>query len=178
MEIISRSAAKALGQKRYFTGRPCYQGHVDERYVSTHGCVSCVKAQTAAYYADNREDCLARSAVNQAANVTGSRAKSLRWRAANLDKARTDSLNRQRVRRYGVTAEQVEAMRLAQAGNCPGCAKPLDHAGTHHLDHCHTTGKVRGLLCKPCNLALGHVQDDPATLRRLAGYLEGQKLTE
>lgn len=40
------------------------------------------------------------------------------------------------------------------------------------IDHCHTTGKVRGLLCTGCNSALGHMQDDPERLRAAADYLE------
>lgn len=41
------------------------------------------------------------------------------------------------------------------------------------LDHCHKTGKVRGVLCRACNLALGYVDDDPARLRALIDYLGG-----
>jgi hypothetical protein len=39
------------------------------------------------------------------------------------------------------------------------------------IDHSHLTGRVRGLLCKDCNLILGWVQDDPARLRAMADYV-------
>jgi hypothetical protein len=43
---------------------------------------------------------------------------------------------------------------------------------TFHLDHCHGSGRERGVLCSRCNQALGLMQDDPARLRRAADYLE------
>jgi hypothetical protein len=42
-----------------------------------------------------------------------------------------------------------------------------------HIDHDHETGKVRGMLCFPCNAALGQLQDDPTIIRRAAEYVEG-----
>ncbi|MEU8956887.1 endonuclease VII domain-containing protein [Streptomyces sp. NPDC048518] len=42
-----------------------------------------------------------------------------------------------------------------------------------HVDHCHETGKVRGVLCFNCNSAIGKLGDDPDTVRRAAAYLEG-----
>ncbi|MFF3290030.1 endonuclease VII domain-containing protein [Streptomyces sp. NPDC003023] len=42
-----------------------------------------------------------------------------------------------------------------------------------HVDHCHRTGRVRGVLCFNCNSAIGKLGDDPDTLRRAIAYLEG-----
>lgn len=47
-----------------------------------------------------------------------------------------------------------------------------DGGGRIYFDHCHQSGAFRGWLCIHCNLVLGHVRDDPALLRKLAGYLE------
>lgn len=75
--------------------------------------------------------------------------------------------------KYGLTVDQFVAMWDAQGGVCLTCPKTLTGGpGGHAIDHCHTTGKVRGLLCSPCNKALGMVYDNPDTLRRLADYLE------
>lgn len=69
--------------------------------------------------------------------------------------------------RYGITEADYNAMALAQEGCCAACgdAKPLA------IDHDHATGKVRGLLCRECNIALGLVLDDGTRLRRLLEYL-------
>lgn len=83
--------------------------------------------------------------------------------------------DRRRLKEYGVTPEDVAAMRDAQGGMCAGCGREFNGGRGHEaecVDHDHTTGRVRGLLCGACNLALGYVKDDPARLRALADYLE------
>lgn len=69
--------------------------------------------------------------------------------------------------RYGLTPEQIEAMRAAQGGKCALC--PTDLA-KFHVDHCHNTGEVRGLLCHRCNIRLGG-WDDLDWRRRAIQYL-------
>lgn len=51
---------------------------------------------------------------------------------------------------------------------CAICAATEELVG----DHCHTTGRPRGILCRNCNLAIGNMADDPARLRAAATYLE------
>jgi hypothetical protein len=69
---------------------------------------------------------------------------------------------------YGITVEEYYTMVEAQDGRCLTC----DRETTLVVDHDHASGVVRGLLCNNCNLALGHANDDPARLRRMAKYLE------
>lgn len=77
---------------------------------------------------------------------------------------------------YGMTPEQYEAILVAQDRRCATCDRP--HVETPsgkerlHVDHCHATGRVRGLLCHFCNIAAGMLGDNPAILKRLASYLE------
>jgi hypothetical protein len=78
--------------------------------------------------------------------------------------------------KYGLTPEQVEAMIRAQSFQCRGCSR--DVTGDQCVDHCHATGKIRGILCRKCNLALGHADDNPQTLRALADYLEYHHKTQ
>lgn len=50
MQIISREAAKAAGLKRYFTGRPCKRGHIDERQIANFGCMACQRENAAKWF--------------------------------------------------------------------------------------------------------------------------------
>lgn len=74
-------------------------------------------------------------------------------------------------RTYRMSMNEIAAMHAAQEGKCanPGCAVMISVFGpTRAVDHDHTTGKVRGILCKQCNVGLGMFRDDP---RRLVGAL-------
>jgi hypothetical protein len=62
-------------------------------------------------------------------------------------------------------------MLLAQNGVCAACFKTCSIKKNLAVDHDHKTGKVRGLLCQNCNVALGHARENPDVLRRLAEYL-------
>lgn len=76
-----------------------------------------------------------------------------------------------RLRKYGITKEQWDELFRAQGECCAGCRSPEPGRKDWATDHCHTTGRVRGILCDGCNLALGHVKDDPDRLEALARYL-------
>lgn len=72
--------------------------------------------------------------------------------------------------RYGITSEEYGWMLSFQAGVCAVCK--TDEAGKSlAVDHCHKTGRVRGLLCRRCNMALGAFHDDADRIRRAAAYL-------
>lgn len=97
---------------------------------------------------------------------------------------REEALERRRRQRYvlnyGISYEDWEAM-LEWAGfACEGCEAKLEVQTPHprtgkptlRLDHNHTTGTPRGVLCNACNLIIGFASDDPQRLRNLASYLE------
>jgi predicted nucleic acid-binding Zn ribbon protein len=74
---------------------------------------------------------------------------------------------------YGMAEGDFQAMLERQGGGCAICGTS-DWRGRHsapHVDHCHTTGKVRGILCHKCNLMLGNADDDPARLQAAARYI-------
>lgn len=76
---------------------------------------------------------------------------------------------------YGISFAQVESMRAEQKGLCAICKLPPRGRmgkGVLQVDHNHTTGKVRRLICDPCNRGLGNFNDDPERLRKAAQYLE------
>lgn len=76
-------------------------------------------------------------------------------------------------RSYGITPERYDTMLAAQGGHCAICPakEPGGRGKFFHVDHDHTTGKVRGLLCHRCNTALGLFQDSPAALKLAIKYL-------
>lgn len=76
---------------------------------------------------------------------------------------------RYRLKKYGLTVCQYARMRIEQNDQCAICGE-MDSRSLS-VDHCHETGRVRGLLCSPCNLALGCMRDDPARLTAAIGYL-------
>lgn len=77
---------------------------------------------------------------------------------------------------YGITLAQYDDMLLAQGMGCAICESKISRQGNNRLniDHDHKTEKIRGILCSPCNTALGKFRDDPALLRKAALYLEQQ----
>jgi hypothetical protein len=74
--------------------------------------------------------------------------------------------------KYGVTYQDKQLALFAQGGVCAACKQK---ATLWHLDHCHKTSNVRGVLCQKCNQALGMVNDSVERLESLIGYLKGDR---
>ncbi|MEW1645803.1 endonuclease VII domain-containing protein [Streptomyces sp. NPDC091219] len=72
-------------------------------------------------------------------------------------------------RQYGITEAERDELIASQGGVCCICLAVVPE----HVDHCHNTGRVRGVLCFSCNAALGQFKDRPDVIRRAATYLEG-----
>lgn len=72
--------------------------------------------------------------------------------------------------KYGVGLDEKRLMIAAQGGHCAnrGCGALVDEKS--HTDHCHRTGVVRGVLCRPCNTAMGFLGDSPVRISGLAEY--------
>lgn len=85
-------------------------------------------------------------------------------------KAPEKERERHLVRKYGVTLVDYDRMFVEQDGACAICRKTQSRA--FDVDHCHATGKVRGLLCTNCNRMVGHAHDDADRLRAAAEYLD------
>lgn len=89
--------------------------------------------------------------------------------ACTSDRARDRRLRNQ----YGLSPGEYEAMFKTQKGRCAICLTPATPSGKGALqvDHCHATGRVRGLLCLRCNAGLGMFDDDTLTLEIAIDYL-------
>lgn len=77
---------------------------------------------------------------------------------------------RYRLRKYGVTGCDVTRMRIEQGDRCAICKVP-EAEERLVIDHCHDSGRVRGLLCDSCNQGLGHFRDDPSRMTTAIAYL-------
>ena len=78
------------------------------------------------------------------------------------------------MRKYGITEQDFQVLLAAQGGLCAICGvnEPGGQYNTWHVDHCHESGNVRGLLCNNCNLGLGYFKDNLEALQRALKYLE------
>ena len=74
--------------------------------------------------------------------------------------------------RYGLTTARLKILEEQAGGRCLICNEEFGDSA-YHVDHCHDTGMVRGLLCRNCNLGLGFFGDDPSRLISAHLYLRG-----
>ncbi|MFI9123902.1 endonuclease VII domain-containing protein [Streptomyces bikiniensis] len=72
---------------------------------------------------------------------------------------------------YGLSHEGSALLRATEECHICGAGESGGHGW--HVDHCHATGVVRGLLCARCNLGLGHFRDNPEILSAAIAYLQG-----
>lgn len=126
----------------------------------------------ARYRADahRRERARERSAVWR--SDPDNREAAARRRADPENKARVGATHRRR--RYGLTDEAHTEMLRAQDFRCDICgSEDNGRRDTPHfaVDHCHATGRVRGLLCHACNRGLGDFLDDPMRLASAIAYI-------
>lgn len=98
------------------------------------------------------------------------------YRIKNPDIVRNNDLKK----KYGISLEQFEQLLLKQNSVCAICKEPetkLEWRSKRPLplsvDHCHETGKIRGLLCADCNRALGMFRDSPEVLLSAIKYVTG-----
>lgn len=84
----------------------------------------------------------------------------------------TEKERRRTLRKYGVDQAWFDATLDAQQHRCAICRTDEPGRKNWSIDHCHATGRVRGLLCNHCNTAIGLMRDDPAALRAAIDYLE------
>ena len=110
------------------------------------------------------------------------RARFKRWYALKGKERSRNSYSTHRVRlaerRYGLPHGAYNEMFLAQQGRCGICQERLSPQSKREIlciDHHHETGRVRGLLCGPCNSLLGFSRERPEILVAAHRYLMGTK---
>lgn len=91
------------------------------------------------------------------------------WRLANPARHEASSHRSRLKTKYGITVEEYDEKFAAQGGLCAICG--LASAVRLCVDHRHSDGVVRGLLCKDCNVGIGLLKDSPANLESAIRYL-------
>lgn len=135
------------------------------------------------YRSANKEKLRAKNKEYHETNKDKRRAQMKEYDAANKDKRKeynkeyheTNKDNRREynlLKKYGISLNDYNILFNKQNGCCKICGvNELLLKGSLCVDHCHSTGKVRGLLCKACNLMIGNAKDDINTLNSAIIYL-------
>lgn len=80
---------------------------------------------------------------------------------------------RKLIKKYDLTLSEYKNLLAQQNNKCAICSVDLETLSLKsiHVDHCHDTERVRGILCHKCNIGLGHFTDDPNLLEKAILYL-------
>lgn len=127
-----------------------------------------IRGYQRAWSARNREKEKAKNQAYREANRERENARCRQWFIDNPNYR----ANHQLKKKYGITLAEKDALLLKQGG-CAICKSgdPGSSMGWH-LDHCHESKKVRGVLCAPCNIMLGGAKDNSDTLESAISYLK------
>lgn len=162
----NKEDAKSIGSIYYFTGIPCKNGHMEKRRTKCNSCIECVRIATKKY--QNTE----KAAITYATRVRKLK-ESGEWGRGNTSRLLKHE--------YGITLAEYEALFAKQNGVCAICQKPEKTIDKKQnklrrlaVDHCHTTDKIRGLLCFECNTGIGKFGDNPQLIERAAEYVRNE----
>lgn len=117
-------------------------------------CKSCSNEDWKGYYQSNSKQHILRAK---------------QWALANPDKRKKNRKHHNLKTTYGISLEEFNQLLASQSGKCAVCESLLIRP---HVDHCHYTKNIRGLLCPGCNVGIGHLKNDPEICRKAALYLE------
>lgn len=130
------------------------------------------------YYLKNKDRLQAQNKENYIKNKEAYLERSYEWRKKNPFKRTLSERKRFLKTLYNLSWEQYEELYNLQNGSCKICNIPLSLVSMKEeqlesacVDHCHTTGKIRGLLCKSCNLVLGNARESISILENSIKYL-------
>ena len=190
-DIINSEAKREVARVRAALWRAA---NPDRASQAKKKCYEAKKAQyrknQKAYYEENKSIILEKQkeySIRNADKITARRKsyylKNIEQKKAldavyyrqNADKIKTHVKKRRLKRVYNLTQEQWDTMFESQNHCCAICKSTDPVAKYWHTDHCHTTGKVRQILCQPCNHLLGHASDDVNILKSAVAYLNASK---
>lgn len=130
-----------------------------------------VKAAKHRYYEDNKAHVNKKAAEWRRLNPEKRKAIAIAWNRRHPDQRKHYQL----VCLYGISLDEYRSLLSEQGGKCALCRRAKRRLC---VDHCHDTGVVRGLLCVPCNGALGKLGDTSESLARAVAYLAAAERRE
>lgn len=192
----SLAEAKQIGVKKYYPIKSCKHGHDSPYYVVNASCVECTQIKHKKYrdkngakwaatrrkkYAEDKEyrdtvtrknkDCRNRNKEKYNESRREKYKNDPEYREKHLAARRgRDQRDSQLKTNYGITKADYDKLLDIQLGLCAICGEEKEE--TLSVDHCHTTKKIRGLLCRKCNTGLGCYNDDIALINKAIKYLE------
>lgn len=128
-------------------------------------CSKCKESKPLGAFSFNRRALGTRQSQCKPCILVSTRA----WKQRNLEKFKRYQFRKKLEERYGLSLDQYSEMLKNQGGCCKICGSPQKKRLA--VDHCHTSGLVRGLLCDLCNRGLGYFKDSPNVLTKAADYL-------
>lgn len=193
--IITREQALAANKSRYFTGKSCKHGHIAERNVVNGSCSECHRISQARQNKKydrkkprnnsstrgvvgetktTREDIRSKGKQWQLENPERTKELSRNYYLRNKDSHNKRSSENRLIRTLGITQEEYDDIMKEHDGRCDIC-HTTEPGGPHkkfNLDHDHSTGKLRGILCRRCNTSLGQFEDSVTLMKKAISYLE------
>lgn len=142
----------------------------DPFYRANHGksiqkpplCPSCGETDISKFYLDKKGN-----RTNKICKTCHKKNCNERWHSMSAIEKHATRVSA----KYGISADEYKQMHEKQNGKCKICNEvPATKRGLH-VDHCHDTGKVRGLLCHGCNLGIGSMKDSIHLLEKAIEYL-------
>jgi hypothetical protein len=162
-----RRIALERRERRIAEGKPLLEPRVTN---DGRRCSSCRRRKDIAEFPPNASErdglsCYCRECVNRKAREQRSK--------PNTQTYRRNYMRRLALQKYGLTLERFAEMLASQGGKCAICCDDLTHGtGGVSVDHDHATMQVRGLLCRLCNVGIGHFREREENLTRAIEYLQ------
>lgn len=154
-----RKAASERAKARW--AKPDYRVSQGKAIAKTPCCPECGANDIAKFYVDNKG-----RRTNKLCKTCHKQKSKERWHNRSpIDRWASRSY------KYGVTKEFLVALHEKQEGKCAICGEIPNTERGLHVDHCHTTKAVRGLLCHGCNTGIGALKEDAEILSNAIKYL-------
>jgi RNA polymerase subunit RPABC4/transcription elongation factor Spt4 len=167
----------------------CVRGHVLSETAVYHpsrpgerACSQCKLLITQEWRDKNRARVRATDNEWRKNNIEKARASERKWYYKNREKKlaagriryhKTKEIKKWQTitRKYNLTKDDFDKLFESQGKRCPICWTSEFTQWTLNVDHCHVSGKVRGILCNKCNLGLGAFDENPDTMSRAIDYV-------